>query len=480
MTESRKLSGTGQSRTEPVPDPVPESVPDVNFETLRELILKEERRRLGGLEHRLNDPGTRAEDIAGVLAEATAIRVKRDRQLGRVLAPVVEEALLRSVKENPKVLAEALFPVIGPAIRRAVATLVEQMLQGVNQTLEYGLSPRGLSWRLEAMRSGRPFAEIVLLKTLVYRVEQVYLIHRETGLPLAHASREVGRAEDAPMVSGMLSALEDFARDSFRTAEGELHTFEVGNLTVLVEQGPRALLAGAVRGTPPKDLSNLFQDALEAIHLRFNEPLEDFQGDDAPFEASEPILESCLESRFRSDEQREQARAAAQAESQKRPARRIPPWLIWLGGLVILAGLVAWIVTGRLEANRWNAYLDRLRAQPGLVVVNEGWRDGKRFVNGLRDPLSTDPNGLLGASGLRPTDFRSTWTPYQALEPKFVLQRAQRALEPPQGVSLKLENGVLIASGTATPAWIARARNLSRAVAGIRDFDDRGIVIPIP
>ena len=471
MTESIPPDAD-QSRTEPVLEPVSDASADVSFETLRELILKEERRRLEGIEHRLNDPGAHAEDIAGVLAEAAAIRIKRDKQLGRVLAPVVEEALLRSVKENPKVLAEALFPVIGPAIRRAVTVLVEQMLQGVNQTLEYGLSPRGLSWRIEAMRSGRPFAEIVLLKTLVYRVEQVYLIHRETGLPLAFVSRDQTRAEDAPMVSGMLSALEDFAQDSFQSAEGTLHTFEVGNMTVLVEQGPRALLAGAVRGTPPKDLSNLFQDALEAIHLRFNESLEDFKGDDAAFEASEPILESCLESRFRSDEQREQARVAA----QQKPARRVPSWSLWLVGLALLAALIAWIVTGRLEASRWNAYLDRLRAQPGLVVVSEGWREGKRFVAGLRDPLAVDPDGLLTASGLRRLDVQPTWTPYQALDPQFVLQRAQRALEPPATVALELKNGVLIASGIATRAWVARARNLSRAIAGVTELDDRGIV----
>jgi OOP family OmpA-OmpF porin len=446
---------------------------DPGFDALRELILVEERRRLEALEHRLNDPATRAEDIGSVLAEAMAIRVKRDKQLGRVLSPLVEEGLMRSVRENPKVLAEALFPVIGPAIRRAVSNLLEQMLQGVNRTLEYSVSPRGLSWRLEAIRTGRPFAEIVLLRTLAYRVEEALLIHRETGLPLVQVSRDPGRADDAPLVSGMLTALEDFARDSFRTAEGELHTFEVGDLTVVVEQGPYALLACAVRGQPPKDLSNLFQDALEAIHLRFSEPLEAFQGDAAPFEEARPILEMCLETRFRDDDRKE----AAKVEAQKQAGPGFPRWLAWLAGLAVVAGLVVWIVLGRLETNRWSAYLERLRAQPGLVVVGEGWHNGKRFVSGLRDPLAADPNSLIGPSGLRANQIAASWTPYQALEPRFVLERARRALEAPSGVSLKLQDGVLIASGMATQAWVARARNLSKAIAGVQQLDDRGIVI---
>jgi hypothetical protein len=464
MTESSNRSGMVKPQTETLADP--------NFDALRGLILGEERRRLEALEHRLNDPAMRAEDVGSVLAEATTFRVKRDKQLGRVLSPLVEEALLRSVRENPKVLAEALFPVIGPAIRRAVANLLEQMLQGMNRTLDYSVSPRSIGWRLEGMRTGKSFAEIVLLRTLVYRVEEALLIHRETGLPLAQASHDPTRADDAPLKSGMLTALEDFARDSFRTAEGELHTFEVGDLTVVVEQGPYAVLACAVRGQPPKDLSNLFQDALEAIHLRFGEPLEIFQGDTLPFEATHPILEMCLETRFRDDERKE----AAKAEAQK-SGRGFPRWLAWLAGLVVIAGLVTWIVLGRLETNRWNAYLDRLRSQPGLVVVSDGWRNGRRFVAGLRDPLATDPTSLLELSGFKAGTVNASWTPYQALEPRFVLQRAQRALEPPAGVTLKLQDGVLIASGIAPQSWLARARNLSRAIAGVREFDDQGIVV---
>ena len=57
--------------------------------------------------------------------------------------------------------------------------------------------PRSLKWRFEAWRTGRPFAEIVLLKTLVYRVDQVFLIHKETGLLLQHVVADEVRAKDA-------------------------------------------------------------------------------------------------------------------------------------------------------------------------------------------------------------------------------------------------------------------------------------------
>ncbi len=438
------------------------------LDALRGLILAEERQRLEQLEQRLNDPKLRTDDISAVLVEAMNQRSRRDGQLGRVLAPLVEEALLRSVKENPQVLAEALFPVIGPAIRRAVAALLEQMLMSVNRSLEYSISPRGLSWRLESIRTGRPFAEIVLLKTLEYRVEQVFLIHRDTGLLLGHASLLQGQAENAAVVSAMLNAIQDFVRDSFRVG-GDLHTFEVGELTVRVEQGPQALLAGVVRGTVPSELGDRFQDALEVIHLRFREALQQFQGDAAAFEPAHPILERCLETRFKADQRR---------QTRRGPVRqRIGRWPFITLGLMALAGLGFWWYAARLETDRWERYVARLKAEPGLIVLSEQRQAGRFILRGLRDPLAASPAALLNGTGVDPARVSASWTPYQALEPAFVLTRARRALQAPDSVTLSLENDVLVARGQASLRWLLRAQNLGPTLPGVHGLDDRGIVV---
>ncbi len=43
------------------------------------------------------------------------------RQLVRALAPTVESALGESVRRNPRPIATAIFPVLGPSIRKAIA-----------------------------------------------------------------------------------------------------------------------------------------------------------------------------------------------------------------------------------------------------------------------------------------------------------------------------------------------------------------------
>ena len=167
--------------------------PAAQFTELRSLLVGPEQRQLRALQTRLEDPAAQARDVSRVLATAVELRT-HDPHLQRALAPTIEDAITASVRRNPRPLADALFPIIGPAIRKAIAATLNGMLESLNTTLEHSLSWRSLRWRLDARRTGRPFAEIVLLNTLVYRVEQVFLIHRPSGLLLQHlTSRGDGR-----------------------------------------------------------------------------------------------------------------------------------------------------------------------------------------------------------------------------------------------------------------------------------------------
>src|SRR4029453_14302380 len=203
---------------------------------------------------RLEDPALQARDVRRVLAAAVELGSK-DPHLKRALAPTIEETIYDLVRRNPRPLADALFPIIGPAIRKAVATTLSGMLESLNTTLEHSLSWRSLQWRLDARRTGRSFAEIVLLNTLVYRVEQVFLIHRPSGLLLQHLMAPGAPAQDPDLVSAMLTAIRDFVGDSFKVREDEgLQTLKVGELSVWVEKGPHRVVAVVVRGTAPPAL----------------------------------------------------------------------------------------------------------------------------------------------------------------------------------------------------------------------------------
>ena len=456
MDESLK-PGNGGEAGPAAPDPLVE---------LRGLLLAAEESQVVKIQERLDDPKSRAEDVGRVLPEAIALRSGEDRALTDALLPSVEEAIGISVRRHPDVLVDGLFPVMGPAIRKSITNTLSEMLESLNQTLALGFSRQGLKWRIEAWRTGKPFAQIVLLRTLLYRVEQVFLIHRETGLVLAHVEAGHAAVEDAGMVSGMLTAIRDFVQDSFGggAGTGGLDAFRVGELTVWVEQGPRALLAAVIRGSPPPELRTILDEALETIHREQVRALDEFSGDAAPFERSRGALEDCLKSQKQSVE-----KGAARA----RGARRYVPLLAALAVVLVLAGL--WVFSVVRRNARFGDYVRRLNAQPGIVVTSSGRQNGRFFVAGLRDPLAADPARLLGPSKLLAGDVAASWKPYRALEPSLVAERARAFLGAPPTVSLRVEDGALIASGSAPRQWIENSRALARAIPDVARYDDRGV-----
>ncbi|MEX2282191.1 MAG: OmpA family protein [Gemmatimonadota bacterium] len=426
---------------------------DDGIASLRAILVGPEQRRMAALLARLDDPEQRAEDIGEVLPQVL-MQHAHDPDFARALTPTLEKAITASVQRNPKPMADALFPVMGPAIRKAVAAGLAGMVESLNRTLELALSRRSIQWRIEALRTGKSFAEIVLLKTLLYRVEQVFLIDRKTGLLLQHVQADIDVVRDADMVSGMLTAIRDFVQDSFEVSDhASLDALEFGDLHLWIEPGPHAIVAAVIRGNAPLDYRRTLQDAVETIHLQFGETLASFSGDASILDGSRPMLEACLQTQFRAEERKPQKRGA---------------WIVF--GL-FAAAILLWIGASYRANARWGRYIETLRTQPGLTVVSAEREGGRFVVTGLRDPLAVDPAPLVAAAGLSNDDVLGRWTPYQALDSQIVLARSRDILRPPPSVTLALNDGVLSTTGEAPTAWIAEARKVAPLIAGVRRFD---------
>ena len=393
-------------------------------------------------------------EVGEVLPEAVVRSSKKDNQLAIATLPLVEENIRQSVIRNPDTLAEALFPAIGPTIRKAISEALSQMIQSLNQTLEHSFSPKGLRWRIEAWQTGKPFAEVVLLHSLVYRVEEVFLIHRETGALLQHVSAQKNVSEDADMVSAMLTAIQDFAHDSFKETENaNLDSLKLNDLSVWIERSPDAILAGVIRGNPPLTLREIFKESLEAIQFVQKPEFDDYNGDTAKFEKSRPMLDNCLQLQFNKEE--------------KKKSLFTPTNFLFT---VLLISLLALIFIYGLDYWRWSSYLSRLKTENGVVVTENkrGWLTNS--ITGLRDSFAVDPDDLLGEYQLQRSNVESTWKPFQDLSPEFVLLRAKKILQPPEGVALDFSKGILTANGQVTNEWVEKANQLAPAIAGIEEF----------
>jgi hypothetical protein len=70
---------------------------------------------------------------------------------------------------------------------------------------------------------GIPESTLLLRDALPFQVTEVFLVERQSGLLLQHLSHDPETAEDSDLVSGMLTAIHDFAQDTFgRDRVGEV------------------------------------------------------------------------------------------------------------------------------------------------------------------------------------------------------------------------------------------------------------------
>ncbi len=432
------------------------------MQELRKLLFEQESARIDKLEELLSNQELHAQEIAKILAEAVQIRSRSDNKLGQALTPAVEEALKTSIARNPQPLSDALFPVMGPAIRKAIQSSIATMLQSMNQTLEHSFSVQGLRWRLDAIRTGKSFAEVVLLNTLNYRVEQIFLIHKETGLLLKHVALDPSHHEDADVVSSMLTAVQDFIHDSFSNSENQgIESLRMGDLQVLIEQGPDIVLALVCRGHPPLALRETMQTTIEDIQHEFHESLQNFEGDTQAFEAADLNLSPLLV-----------------AEYQTKENKSSPMKPLFILGLIVVS-FIAWKFwdyqqQADIEA-QWQSYVQQLRDEPGILITQFQHPNDKYIITGLRDPLSHDPLQILEKANLPSQQLELTLQPYLSLESPFVLQRASQMLNPPQSILLALQGETLLLSGMAPKAWVTQAVNKAPFIAGISDVDTSGI-----
>ncbi len=268
---------------------------DPRVEALRHILLEPEQAALASLQQKFDDPEQFAAAVSAVLPAAIARAILHDDRLGHELAPVVETATQSSIRRDPRTLINILAPLMGPAIRKSVAETLDSSLQSLNQALKHSLSWQGLKWRMEAYRTGSSFAEVVLKHTLVFRVEHVFLIHRKTGLMLEHVAADEATTKDPQLVSGMLSAIQDFVRDSFdESALGGIDTLRLGEFLLWCEEGPLAFLVAVIRGNPPEGLHGVLRETLDSIHAENRTALENFDGDVATFVDVRERLERCL------------------------------------------------------------------------------------------------------------------------------------------------------------------------------------------
>lgn len=408
------------------------------IEKLRSILLHDERASLSLLrddvntvQHRQSDTALRTKDISDVLASATKKAAKENDAYSAAIKPIIVEQFQVSSRENPEIMAEALFPILGPAIRKMIASMLS----------------------LDSNKKKR-----------TYKFEQLFLIEKESGLPICHAKAENAEAQDADMVSGMLSAIQSFVQDAFATQEFDgLNTLQLGELSVWIEWGPSAVIAAVIRGVAPVNCREALQQLLEDIHSDYSSELKAYSGDATPFEKIEPDFLLFMDNH--------DSRLRNRVRNMSAGTRKT---IGVLAALSLFA--VAWLFISERNEAKFNRFVSLLDDQPGIVVTATDTVNGSQRITGLRDPLAVSANVMLANSDVSDKDIIFRFEPYRALLPEFTVKRIEKVIVPPDSVRLELIGTELFIHGAKSKSWIEQTHRLTRQFNEVT----RVVVLPSP
>ncbi len=341
-----------------------------DFSRLRSLVLGEDYE--GVIKNQLNKQ--EVSRVSDVVSEALVKRHSQDDSVINAISPIVESSIDTSIKKHPERITNVFFPIIGPLVRKAVASALSDLVHNLNYLLQQGLTARALVWRYKAWRLGVPYGQYALLQTVHYQVEQAFLIHKESGLLIKSAQAEGISYQDPDLVSSMLSAISDFANDSFEQSSQGLETIQFGDLSLLIETGPYAVLAFAVRGTVHNDVKKNLSELNERIHSRYAEQARLFDGDTSHFEGCVPWLESAL------------------IKKQKKDIKTRPWFAIFAMTLATIL-LLYWFVTN-YQTNRSIEESIQIANQNGYQVVNHEYKNQRLQLDYIKSTLAISQNEL--------------------------------------------------------------------------------------
>ncbi|BFT31454.1 hypothetical protein D210916BOD24_26300 [Alteromonas sp. D210916BOD_24] len=395
--------------------------------------------------------------VSDVVSEALLARETKDGSVNKVLVPLVEKSLHRSIEANSDKIVGTLYPLVGTLVRKAFSSFIIEFVERTNALIENSLSPKSVSWRFKAWQSGIRYSEYVAAQIYQYQVQQLFVIHRETGTLLHSISADPHKQKDADLISSMLVAINDFVADAFgvssHNTENELGEIKTDDFTLLISVGPQAILVAAVTGSVPPSIRSKLQQALEDFHQFYQQPLLQYDGDNAPFEGCETVLSDCLVSE-RKDEETKKSKN-----------------IIGIGVLLIIVAALIVLSFMRLSLSILKSELQELQSTPGLVVTDTYLSNGQVYAKVLRDPAVISTEEWLVSNDIDTARVTVIEEPFVSLKPNVVMKKLQDTIE-----TLPLSEDEVLAftsspqpslSGRVYPATANRLAQQMESIPGI-------------
>ncbi len=217
------------------------------------------------------------------------------QKITQALGPIMSKAIRYQIENERESMVKALSPIIFQSVRQAIADFTRDLQERIDSQIRAASQPGKVVSRMWARMRGIEPSEMILRDALPFGVEELFLIQPNSGLLMGHWSKEIEEDDDSGLISGMLTAVRDFVKDSFLEEDDEnfgLQEIQYGNNRILIHNGDKVYLAAVITGVQPQKFRRICQNFITNMHLRFEERFQTNQVNDELYKALSHELET--------------------------------------------------------------------------------------------------------------------------------------------------------------------------------------------
>ena len=128
-------------------------------------------------------------------------------------------------------------------------------------------------------------------------IDDVFLLYND-GLLIKHETRRLKPDVDSDILSGMLTAVQQFVKDSFRSEDAELNEMKFGQMHILLGRGKWLILAAIIGGVATDAFNKQIKLAIEDMEEHHWDQLESWNGDMAIAKSMGPYVKKLIRGEY--------------------------------------------------------------------------------------------------------------------------------------------------------------------------------------
>jgi len=232
------------------------------LDVLKKILLQEDRSEIADLRAILDNKEQLEGKVSPIIKEHLDFLKEN---FAKDYEAVIGDMVAKKLEASQDDLLNVLYPVIGKMIKKFIGNEFQKLKDSIDQQVKSTFSKQGLFGKLNFFSKSKKAANEVLAGMDKARVDEIFIIQKNSGLLIAHAGYK--KDGDADIIAGMFTAIKAFVEDAFQKKTEELEMIEYGTYKIFVQSFHSYYMAAAISGS----LSSIEREEMQLKMFDFAE-----------------------------------------------------------------------------------------------------------------------------------------------------------------------------------------------------------------